>query len=140
MNDLRHSINSRRDARSTISASRDRRHENEIRRREEYDRDHGVPPRSRATRIESAALRPVAHSGDGRDDLLPTPLPRTDGTNIGRRICVKSPRLLPISGLSNGLLTSRSPTSTSTSLSRTQEAGWPSIQPPPRLLGQRRTS
>jgi hypothetical protein len=41
--DLRHAINSRRDTRSSINASRERRHENEIRRREEYDRDHGVP-------------------------------------------------------------------------------------------------
>ena len=31
------------------------RHENEIRHREEYDRDHGVPTHSRATQIESAA-------------------------------------------------------------------------------------
>jgi hypothetical protein len=54
-NDLRHGINSRRDTQSNISASRDRRHENEIRRREEYDWDHGAPARSRATRIESAA-------------------------------------------------------------------------------------
>jgi hypothetical protein len=53
-NDLRHAINSRRDARSSINASRERRHENEIRRREEYDRDHGVPARSQATRTESA--------------------------------------------------------------------------------------
>jgi hypothetical protein len=53
--DLRHAINSRRDARSSINASRDRRHENEIRRREEYDRDHGVPTRSHATRVESTA-------------------------------------------------------------------------------------
>jgi hypothetical protein len=44
--DLRHAINSRRDARSSINASRERRHENEIRRREEYDRDHGIPARS----------------------------------------------------------------------------------------------
>jgi hypothetical protein len=41
--DLRHAINSRRDARSSINASRERRHENEIWRREEYDRDHGIP-------------------------------------------------------------------------------------------------
>jgi hypothetical protein len=54
-NDLRHAINSRRDAQSNISASRDRRHENEIRRREEYDQDHGVPAHIRATRIESVA-------------------------------------------------------------------------------------
>jgi hypothetical protein len=55
LSDLRHAINSRRDVRSSINASRDRRHENEIRRREEYDRDHGVPARSHATRVESAA-------------------------------------------------------------------------------------
>jgi hypothetical protein len=53
-NDLRHAINSRRDACSSINALRERRHENEIRRREEYDRDHGIPARSQATRIESA--------------------------------------------------------------------------------------
>jgi hypothetical protein len=53
-NDLRHAINSRRDARSSINASRERRHENEIRRREEYDRDHGIPAQSQATRTESA--------------------------------------------------------------------------------------
>jgi hypothetical protein len=53
-NDLRHAINSHRDARSSINASRERRHENEIRRREEYDRDHGIPARSQATRTESA--------------------------------------------------------------------------------------
>jgi hypothetical protein len=52
-NDLRHTINSRRDARRSINASRERRHENEIRRREEYDRDHGIPARSQATRTES---------------------------------------------------------------------------------------
>jgi hypothetical protein len=53
-NDLRHAINSRRDARSSINASRERRHENEICHREEYDRDHGIPARSQATRTESA--------------------------------------------------------------------------------------
>jgi hypothetical protein len=57
--DLRHAINSRRDARSSINASRERRHENEIRRREEYDRDHGIPARSQATRIESATASTV---------------------------------------------------------------------------------
>jgi hypothetical protein len=50
--DLRHAINSRRDARSSINTSHERRHENEIRRREEYDRDHGIPARSQATRVE----------------------------------------------------------------------------------------
>jgi hypothetical protein len=52
--DLRHAINSRWDARSSINASRKRRHENEIRRQEEYDRDHDIPARSQATRVESA--------------------------------------------------------------------------------------
>jgi hypothetical protein len=52
--DLRHAINSRWDARSSINASRERRHENEIRHREEYDRDHGIPAQSQATRVESA--------------------------------------------------------------------------------------
>jgi hypothetical protein len=52
--DLRHAINSRRDAQSSINASRERRHEKEIRRREEYDRDHNIPARSQATRVESA--------------------------------------------------------------------------------------
>jgi hypothetical protein len=52
--DLRHGINSRRDARSSINASCERRHENEIRRREEYDRDHDIPARSQATRVELA--------------------------------------------------------------------------------------
>jgi hypothetical protein len=53
--DLRHAINSRRYARSSINASRYRRHESEIRHWEEYDRDHDVPARSRATRVESVA-------------------------------------------------------------------------------------
>jgi hypothetical protein len=53
-NNLRHAINSRRDARSSINASRERWHENEIRRREEYDRDHGIPAQSQATRTELA--------------------------------------------------------------------------------------
>jgi hypothetical protein len=53
-NDLRHAINSRRDAQSSINASHERRHENEIHRREEYDRDHDIPARSHATRTESA--------------------------------------------------------------------------------------
>jgi hypothetical protein len=52
--DLRHAINSRRDARSSINALRERRHENKIRHREEYDRDHGIPARSQATRAGSA--------------------------------------------------------------------------------------
>jgi hypothetical protein len=52
-NDLCHAINNLRDTWRNISASCDHRHENEIRRREEYDRDHGVPAHSRATWFES---------------------------------------------------------------------------------------
>jgi hypothetical protein len=52
--DLRHAINSRWDTQSSINASRERRHENEIRHREEYDRDHDIPARSQTTRIELA--------------------------------------------------------------------------------------
>jgi hypothetical protein len=51
--DLRHAINSRWDTWSSINASRERQQENEIRRREEYDRDHDIPARSQTTRIES---------------------------------------------------------------------------------------
>jgi hypothetical protein len=54
LSDLRHAINSQRDTRSSINASHERRHENEIRRREEYDLDHGIPARSQATRVELA--------------------------------------------------------------------------------------
>jgi hypothetical protein len=36
-NDLHHAINSRRDTQSTINASRDQWHENQIRHQEEYD-------------------------------------------------------------------------------------------------------
>jgi hypothetical protein len=53
--DLHHAINSRRDMRSSINASHNRRHETEIRRQEEYDRDHDVPAQSRTTRAEAAA-------------------------------------------------------------------------------------
>jgi hypothetical protein len=52
--DLRHAINSRRDTQSSINASCERRHENKIGRREQYDRDHGIPARSQATRVELA--------------------------------------------------------------------------------------
>jgi hypothetical protein len=52
--DLRHAINSRWDAQSSINASRERRHKNEIRSQEEYDQDHDIPARSQATRVESA--------------------------------------------------------------------------------------
>jgi hypothetical protein len=61
----------------------------------------------------------VARSGDGRDDTPPTPLPRTDIMNDDKKTHVESPRLLRVSGPSSGPLTLKSPTLTSTSLSRT---------------------
>jgi hypothetical protein len=74
--------------------------------------------------------------GDGRDSTSATPLLRTCTTIVDRRRHVEYPRLLHVSGPSSGPQTSRSPTSTNTSLSRTQEAGWPSIPLPPRPLRQ----
>jgi hypothetical protein len=62
----------------------------------------------------------VAQSGDGRGDTSPTALPGTDTMNAGRKTHVESPHLLHVSEPSSGPLTSKSPTSTSTSLSRTR--------------------
>jgi hypothetical protein len=47
--------------------------------------------------------------------------------------------LLRASGLFNGPLTSRYPTSKNMNLSRIREAGWPSTPPLPDLLEQPRT-
>jgi hypothetical protein len=58
--------------------------------------------------------------------------------NVDKKTHVEYPRLLRVLGPSSGPRTSRSPTSTSMSLSRTQEAGWSSIRPPPGPLGQMR--
>jgi hypothetical protein len=71
---------------------------------------------------ELSRLRPqlVAQSGDGRGDTSLTPLPGTDTMNTGRKTHMESLCLLRVSGPSNGPLTSKSPTSTSTSLSRTR--------------------
>jgi hypothetical protein len=137
--DLRHAINSRQDARSSINASRERRHKNEIRRREEYDRDHSVPAQSRATQVESAAAStsgPI--QGQSRRHIT-TPLPGTGTMNVDKKTHVEYMRLLHVSGPSNGPQTSRSPMSTSMSLSRTQEACWSSIRPPPGPLGRQKT-
>jgi hypothetical protein len=81
-------------------------------------------------------LQLVAQPRDGRDSTSATPLPKTNTTVVDRKTHVEYLRSLRVSGPSNGLQTSRSPTSTNTSLSRTREAGWPSIQPLPGPLGQ----
>jgi hypothetical protein len=99
---LRHAINSWRDAQSSINASRERRHENEIRRREEYDRDHGIPARSQATRTESTTASTGGMTGDGRGTMTTTPLPGTDIIIDDRRTCVEYRRSLHASEPFNG--------------------------------------
>jgi hypothetical protein len=83
--------------------------------------------------LELSRLRPqlVARSGDGRGDTSLTPLPGTDIMNTDRKTHVEYPRLLRVSGPFSGPLTSKSPTSISTSLSRTRGVGWPSTRPSP---------
>jgi hypothetical protein len=84
-------------------------------------------------------LQLVALPGDGRGSTLATPLPGTGTMVIDKKTCVEYLRSLCVSGPFNGPQTSRSPTSTNTSLSRTREAGWPSIPPLPGSLGQLKT-
>jgi hypothetical protein len=64
-------------------------------------------------------LQLVARYGDSRDNTSPTPLPGTNTMNVDRKTHMEYPRLLRVFGPSSGPLTSRSPTSTSTSLSKT---------------------
>jgi hypothetical protein len=135
-NDLRHAINSGRDAWSSINASRERRHENEIRHREEYDRDHGIPARSQATKTESA----TASTTRGRSGHHDNHSPPRDRHHHRRQedtcgVSALTPRLKAI----QWPLTSRYPTSTNMNLSRIREAGWPSTPPLLELLGQPRT-
>jgi hypothetical protein len=81
-------------------------------------------------------LQLAERPGDGRGNTLATPLPGTDTTIVDRRTRVEYQHSLRVSGPFSGPLTSKSPTSTSTSLSRTQEASWLSIPPLPGPLGQ----
>jgi hypothetical protein len=122
-NDLGHAINSRRDARSSINASHERRHENEIRRREEYDRDHGIPAQSQATRTESATASTGGTARGGRGTTTTTPLPGTDIIPDDRRTRAECLLLLHALGPSNGLPTSRYPMSTNMNLSKIQGVG-----------------
>jgi hypothetical protein len=115
--DLRHAINSRRDTRSSINASRERRHENEIRCREEYDRDHGIPARSQPLGLSRQRLQLAAQPGDGQGSISATPLSGTDTIIIDMRTHVEYLCSLCVSGPFSGPQTSESPTSTSTSLS-----------------------
>jgi hypothetical protein len=81
-------------------------------------------------------LQLAARPGDGRGSTSTTPLPETNTTIVDKRTRVEYQHSLRVSRPFSGPLTSKSPTSTSTSLSRTQEAGWPSIPPLPGPLGQ----
>jgi hypothetical protein len=73
-----------------------------------------TPPELSQRRLQLAA-RPR----DGRDGTSETPLPGTGTTTVDRRTRVEYLRLLRVFGPSSGPQTSRSPTSTNTSLSRT---------------------
>jgi hypothetical protein len=81
-------------------------------------------------------LRLVARPGDSRGTTTTTPLSGTDIIIDDRRTRVEYRRSLHASGPFNAPLTSKSPTSTSMSLSRIQEAGWPFTTPPPELMGR----
>jgi hypothetical protein len=81
-------------------------------------------------------LQLAARPEDGRGSTSVTPLPGTDTTVVDRRTHVEYQHSLHISGPFSGPLTSKSPMSTSTSLSMTREAGWLSIPPLPGPLGQ----
>jgi hypothetical protein len=90
----------------------------------------------RPLELSRQRLQLVAQPGDGRDSTSATPLPGTGTTVVDRKTRVEYLRSLRVSGPFNGPQTSRSPTLTNTSQSRTWEAGWPSIQPLPGPLGQ----
>jgi hypothetical protein len=90
----------------------------------------------RPLELSRQQLQPAARPRDGQGTTLTTPLPKTDIIIDDRRTHVEYRRSLHVLGPFSGPLTSKSPTSTSTSLSRTREAGWPSIPPLPEPLGQ----
>jgi hypothetical protein len=77
----------------------------------------------RPSELSRQRLRLVARPGDGRGTTTTTPLPGTDIIIDDRRTHVEYRHSLHASGSFNGPLTSKSPTSTSTSLSRIREAG-----------------
>jgi hypothetical protein len=81
-------------------------------------------------------LQLAAQPRDGRGSTSATPLPGIDTTIVDRRTRVEYLRSLRVSGPFSGPQTSKSPTSTSMSLSRTREVGWLPIPPLPGPLGQ----
>jgi hypothetical protein len=90
----------------------------------------------RPLELSRRRLQPAAQPEDGRGTMTTTPLPGIDIIIADRRTRVEYRRSLHVLGPFNGPLTSKSPTSTTTSLSRIREAGWPSIPPSPEPLGQ----
>jgi hypothetical protein len=90
----------------------------------------------RPPELSRQRLRPAAQPGDGRGATTTTPLPGIDIIIADRRTHVEYRCSLHVLGPFNGSLTSKSPTSISTSLSRIREAGWPSKPPPPEPLGR----
>jgi hypothetical protein len=80
-------------------------------------------------------LQLAAPPGDGRGSTSTTP-PGTDITIVDKRTRAEYRHSLLVSGPFSGPLTSKSPTSTSTNLSRTREAGWLSTPPLPEPLGR----
>jgi hypothetical protein len=89
----------------------------------------------RPPELSRQQLQLAARPRDGRGTTSTAPLPGTD-IIVDRRTHVEYRRSLHVSGPFSGPLTSKSPMSTSTSLSKTREAGWPSIPPLPEPLGQ----
>jgi hypothetical protein len=144
-NEMCHDINRRRDAWSNINASHDSRHKEEMMQQEEYDRDHGAPTRSCATRAEStAASTNISTLGrstrerqhDTRRHSLLRDRHRDhalEDHQEDRGTCGVS-TLSPCSEQFNGRLISKSQTSTSPSPSRIRAAGWLSTQSLPRPL------
>jgi hypothetical protein len=90
----------------------------------------------RPPELSRQRLQPAAQPRYGRGTTTTTPLPGIDIIIADRRTHVEYRRSLHVLGPFNDPLTSKSPTSTSTSLSRIWEAGWPSTPPPPELLEQ----
>jgi hypothetical protein len=77
----------------------------------------------RPPELSRQRLQLVARPGDDRGTTTTTPLPMTDIIIDDRRTRVEYRRSLHAAGPFNGPLTSKSPMSTSTSLSRIREAG-----------------
>jgi hypothetical protein len=93
---------------------------------------HGVRP----PELSRQRLQLAAQPRDGQGITTTTPLPGIDIIINDRRTRVEYRRSLHALGPFNGPLTSKSPTLTSTSLSRIREAGWPSTPLSPEPLGQ----